>query len=63
MPVDDSSGHIVTSATERRFSAQSSIGPRERAQGNRFSIITGEPFPHFHSGGYYYDLYTFIKTG
>ena len=34
-----------------------------RSQDNRFAIIARGRFPHFHSDGYYYDLYTYLKKG
>jgi hypothetical protein len=34
-----------------------------RAQGKRIPASRYAPFPHFHSDGYYYGLYTYYKTG
>jgi len=33
------------------------------AQGKRIPASRCAPFPHFHSDGYYYGLYTSYKTG
>jgi hypothetical protein len=33
------------------------------AQGKRIPAARCAPFPHFHSDGYYYGLYTSYKTG
>jgi hypothetical protein len=34
-----------------------------RAQSNCCPIIASDAFPHFHSDGYYYYLYTYSETG
>ena len=45
------------------FSEQSSVEPSECAQHNLSAFIAHARFPHFHSDGYYYYLYTCTKTG
>jgi hypothetical protein len=45
------------------FSAKFSFASAGRAQRNSYRDTVSEGFPHFHSDGYYYYLYTCIKTG
>ena len=45
------------------LSSQSSFHVFVYAQGKRISASRRAPFPHFHSDGYYYGLYTYFKTG
>lgn len=63
IPVDDSSRKVAGNAMGGSFSAKSSIRRPSSAQRKHFTIIVRGAFPHFHSDGYYYDLYTYIKTG
>jgi hypothetical protein len=45
------------------LSSQSSFCILADAQGKRISAARFAPYPHFHSDGYYYGLYTSFKTG
>jgi hypothetical protein len=63
MSVDDFSCKAARRAMGTFFSAYSSTGTNVHAQRNRFTITIRNPFPHFHSDGYYYYLYTSLKTG
>jgi hypothetical protein len=45
------------------LSDQSSNNFLADAQGKRIPASRCAPFPHFHSDGYYYGLYTSYKTG
>jgi hypothetical protein len=45
------------------LSSQSSAGTFPYAQRNYFRVIARLGFPHFHSDGYYYYLYTYTKKG
>jgi hypothetical protein len=45
------------------LSSQSSIPNLGNAQAKRIPASRYAAFPHFHSDGYYYGLYTSFKTG
>jgi hypothetical protein len=45
------------------LSSQSSKGILAHAQGKLIPAARCAAFPHFHSDGYYYGLYTSYKTG
>jgi hypothetical protein len=45
------------------FSAKSSTALAVHAQRKGSPVTARDGFPHFHSDGYYYYLYTSIKTG
>jgi hypothetical protein len=45
------------------LSSQSSFQLLVYAQVKRIPGSRRVPFPHFHSDGYYYGLYTYFKTG
>jgi len=57
-------GRVMVSGPIRdEFSSQSSICIFVDAQGKRIPASRCARFPHFHSDGYYYGLYTSYKTG
>jgi len=57
-------GRVMASEPIRdEISSQSSIYFLADAQGKRIPASRCAPFPHFHSDGYYYGLYTSYKTG
>jgi hypothetical protein len=54
---------MASTPIREELSSQSSIQIYVRAQGKRIPASRYAPFPHFHSDGYYYGLYTYFKTG
>ena len=61
--VEDTCGDRAVCWFRRRLSTESSNRRSAHAQGKSISAWVNVRFPHFHSDGYYYDLYTYIKTG
>src|SRR6266851_2884849 len=62
--VEETFQRIMASGTIRgNLSSQSSSYIYVHAQGKHIPGSRCGPFPHFHSDGYYYGLYTSYKTG
>jgi hypothetical protein len=62
-PVDVFHQQPAAVAHRALLSSLSSNRPVADAQQKHISACTNPRYPHFHSDGYYYYLYTSIKTG
>ena len=62
-PVENFDGTEVFRAGPNELSSKSSIRRSHDAQVKHRQACIKLRFPHFHSDGYYYGLYTSVKTG